>query len=157
MIFPFVRSEPEMAALRECVDLWRQGPEKFWAYDDVLEALARPRSLGFFAAAAAGERSWHGVILADVGPFTADLLYVYVKPEHRRTGLGAALVRRLLTELEGRPEIEALFLEVRVSNQAAQALYRTLGMEMIGTRKNYYSDGEDAQIFKAAFARGGSR
>jgi ribosomal-protein-alanine N-acetyltransferase len=154
MIFPFVRSEPEMRALRECVELWRQGPEKFWGYDDVLEALGRPRSLGFFAADAPANDSWRGVILADVGPFTADLLYVYVKPEHRRSGLGKQLVARLIEELEAHAQLEGLFLEVRSSNTPAQTLYRKLGMEQVGTRKAYYADGEDALIFKAPLGRG---
>ena len=154
MIFPFARSEPEIKALRECVELWRRGREKFWAFDDVLEALSRPLSLGFFAADAAAATSWHGVILADVGPYSADLLYVYVKPERRRDGIGRDLVACLLEELRSRPQLEALFLEVRSSNTAAQALYRSLGMEQIGARKGYYSDGEDALIFKAPFAGG---
>ncbi len=154
MIFPFTRSEPEIKALRECVELWRQGPEKFWAFDDVLEALSRPLSVGYFAAEARTATSWQGVILADVGPYTADLLYVYVKPEHRRDGLGRQLLNRLTQELGSRPQLEALFLEVRSSNAAAQTLYRSIGMEQIGTRKSYYSDGEDALIFKAPLARG---
>ena len=153
MIFPFVRSEPEMRALRECVELWRQGPEKFWAFDDVLEALNRPGSLGFFAATAQSTPSWQGVILADVGPFTADLLYVYVKPEHRRRGLARRLVDRLTDELEGQAQLEALFLEVWSSNKAAQKLYQDIGMETVGTRKAYYSDGEDALVFKATLRR----
>lgn len=142
-----------MQALRECVELWRQGPEKFWAFDDVLEALSRPRSLGFFAADAETSRSWQAVILADVGPFTADLLYVFVKPEYRRSGLGGQLLKSLFDELQTRPQIEGLFLEVRASNSGAQSLYKSLGMELVGTRKTYYSDGEDALIFKMTFGR----
>lgn len=38
-----------------------------------------------------------------------------------------------------------LTLEVRVSNTAAQALYRKFGMAPVGVRKNYYGD-EDALI-----------
>jgi ribosomal-protein-alanine N-acetyltransferase len=38
-------------------------------------------------------------------------------------------------------------LEVRVSNETAQALYRKYGMTVTGKRKKYYSDnGEDAFI-----------
>ena len=38
-------------------------------------------------------------------------------------------------------------LEVRVSNEKAQALYRKFGMKVTGKRKRYYSDnGEDAFI-----------
>jgi ribosomal-protein-alanine N-acetyltransferase len=40
-----------------------------------------------------------------------------------------------------------LTLEVRVSNDSAQALYRKYGFERQGLRRRYYSDnGEDAYI-----------
>jgi ribosomal protein S18 acetylase RimI-like enzyme len=39
-------------------------------------------------------------------------------------------------------------LEVRVSNKKAQALYSTLGFQMIGIVPSYYSDGEAAIIMK---------
>lgn len=37
-------------------------------------------------------------------------------------------------------------LEVRTSNEAAQALYRQLGFEPVGLRRRYYKNGEDAVI-----------
>ncbi|MNJ55755.1 ribosomal-protein-alanine N-acetyltransferase [compost metagenome] len=38
-------------------------------------------------------------------------------------------------------------LEVRVSNDTAQSLYKKLGFHSVGTRKGYYSDNhEDAMI-----------
>lgn len=44
----------------------------------------------------------------------------------------------------------ALTLEVRVSNERAQSLYRRFGFDEAGIRKNYYSDvGEDAMIMWA--------
>jgi ribosomal-protein-alanine N-acetyltransferase len=45
---------------------------------------------------------------------------------------------------------EALTLEVRTTNEPAQALYRKFGFEVAGVRKNYYSDlGEDAAVMWA--------
>ena len=42
-----------------------------------------------------------------------------------------------------------IFLEVRASNNAAQALYQKNGFNAIGHRKNYYHDPvEDAIIMK---------
>ena len=42
---------------------------------------------------------------------------------------------------------EALTLEVRVSNEVAQALYRSFGFAPAGARKAYYADnGEDALV-----------
>jgi ribosomal protein S18 acetylase RimI-like enzyme len=148
----FVRSEPQVNALRAMCGEWQTGDERFWAFDDVLEAVSRPASLAFFAAATPAS-GWDGVIIADVGPFTADLLYVHVRPPARRHGLGRRLVERLLDELEGRPQIESLFLEVRASNAGAQALYAQLGLAPVGRRRAYYQNGEDALVLRYVFER----
>jgi ribosomal-protein-alanine N-acetyltransferase len=69
-----------------------------------------------------------------------------VHPDHRRRGIG----RRLLLALaEVALELGSarMTLEVRVSNEAAQALYRSFGFAVTGRRIAYYSDdGEDALI-----------
>jgi ribosomal-protein-alanine N-acetyltransferase len=69
-----------------------------------------------------------------------------VHPEHRRRGIG----RRLLLALaDAAVELGStrMTLEVRVSNDAAQALYRSFGFAVTGRRLAYYSDdGEDAFI-----------
>lgn len=74
---------------------------------------------------------------------------VGVDPGQRRQGVAT----RLLIELARRAlaeGAEALTLEVRVSNQGAQELYRRFGFVPAGVRKNYYSDSnEDALIMWA--------
>jgi ribosomal-protein-alanine N-acetyltransferase len=69
-----------------------------------------------------------------------------VHPEWRRQGAGRRLLLRLVelaTELGAR----RMTLEVRVSNQAAQELYRRFGFAVAGTRPRYYTDdGEDAYV-----------
>lgn len=145
--FRFTRSETQIAELRKVCRLWQAGPERFWSFDDVLAALSRSGSVGFYASVAV-DGPWQGVIFADVGPFSADLLYVYVLPEARQSGAGRLLVRQLVAELASRPQIEALFLEVRAGNVAAQRLYTSLGMSEVGRRKAYYADGEDALVFR---------
>jgi ribosomal-protein-alanine N-acetyltransferase len=64
----------------------------------------------------------------------------------RRRGVGELL---LLSLIDQATELGAhmVTLEVRVSNESAQALYRKYGMMVTGKRKKYYSDnGEDALI-----------
>jgi ribosomal-protein-alanine N-acetyltransferase len=64
----------------------------------------------------------------------------------RRRGIGELL---LVAMIDQAAEIgaEIVTLEVRVSNLAAQSLYRKYGFQVTGTRKRYYSDnGEDAWI-----------
>ncbi len=67
-----------------------------------------------------------------------------VKPAHRRRGVATRLLK---TVLKSDPHDREVTLEVRVSNRAAQKLYRSLGFKRIGRRPQYYSDNrEDALI-----------
>ena len=73
-----------------------------------------------------------------------------VHPDWRRQGVGRRLMHALLivaTELGA----ARMTLEVRVSNLAAQTLYRGHGFEIAGRRERYYTDdGEDAYIMSTA-------
>jgi ribosomal-protein-alanine N-acetyltransferase len=69
-----------------------------------------------------------------------------VHPDHRRRGIGRRLLLRLA---EAAIDLGSarMTLEVRVSNTAAQALYRSFGFQVSGRRVAYYSDdGEDALV-----------
>jgi ribosomal-protein-alanine N-acetyltransferase len=69
-----------------------------------------------------------------------------VHPNWRRRGLGTLLLAALLDKAVEMGAIVAT-LEVRVSNVAAQNLYRAFGFEQVGLRRHYYLDnGEDALI-----------
>jgi ribosomal-protein-alanine N-acetyltransferase len=71
---------------------------------------------------------------------------VAVHPHCRGLGLGEAMVRYVIARSR---EAEATFvtLEVRQSNTPALTLYRKLGFEVMGTRKNYYTKpDEDAYV-----------
>jgi [ribosomal protein S18]-alanine N-acetyltransferase len=74
----------------------------------------------------------------------AHITTVVVSPDHRGGRLGTRLVLALVDEAVGEGA-RSLTLEVRVSNDAAQALYRRFGMAPVGVRKQYYVD-EDALI-----------
>jgi ribosomal-protein-alanine N-acetyltransferase len=79
----------------------------------------------------------------------AELLSLAVAPAQRGRGMGAALLGGFLEAL--RAEGVALVqLEVRVSNRAAQQLYRNAGMAVEGERPGYYKDGEAALLFGAS-------
>ena len=151
LTFIFERTAVQLAALESIAKAWHLGPEQFWEYDSVLSALSRPGSLLIFSAVSTDAKEWSGAALVDVGPYSADLLYVYVRPEDRAKKIGQILMDSVFQELAKKKEIEALFLEVRLSNTAAQKLYQKLSMELIGTRKRYYANGEDALIYKASF------
>jgi ribosomal-protein-alanine N-acetyltransferase len=74
------------------------------------------------------------------------VMNVAVHPDERRRGHAARLVEHILSEAR-RNNIRVVSLEVRVSNHAAQALYRKFGFREVGTRPRYYADnGEDALL-----------
>ncbi|MEX1003779.1 MAG: ribosomal protein S18-alanine N-acetyltransferase [Acidimicrobiia bacterium] len=74
----------------------------------------------------------------------AHITTVVVDPVHRQARVGTRLMLALIDHALA-SGAGALTLEVRVSNEAAQALYRRFGMAPVGVRKQYYRD-EDALI-----------
>jgi ribosomal-protein-alanine N-acetyltransferase len=69
-----------------------------------------------------------------------------VHPDWRRQGVARRMLLRLV-ELAIEIGAQRMTLEVRVGNEAAQALYRSFGFRVAGRRTKYYSDdGEDAFV-----------
>ena len=77
----------------------------------------------------------------------AHVTTVSVSPDARGIGVGKRMML-LLVEAAIAAEAEHLTLEVRMSNESAQALYRKFGLAPVGVRKDYYLD-EDALIMWA--------
>jgi len=81
-------------------------------------------------------------------PDEAHITNIAVHPQERRRGIGRVLLVHLIeTALDRR--VEALTLEVRVSNVAAQNLYRSFGFAPAGIRQRYYENSEDALVMWA--------
>lgn len=78
----------------------------------------------------------------------AELLNIGVASGHQRKGLGRAMLREIL-EIARAKNMRRVFLEVRSSDVAALALYRSTGFGEIGVRRDYYqnvSGCEDALV-----------
>lgn len=74
------------------------------------------------------------------------ILNIAVEFDWRRKGIARALLEEILDRGKRKGLTHAI-LEVRRSNEAAQALYEALGFSQITVRKAYYSDNqEDALI-----------
>lgn len=67
----------------------------------------------------------------------ADINQVAVEPSCRNKGIGRKMMEVLLQKLE-KAGADAVTLEVRKSNEAAIALYESLGFATEGIRKNFY-------------------
>ncbi len=78
----------------------------------------------------------------------AEIANLAVAPTGRRQGTGRLLVAAALAEV-GRRGVRQVFLEVRASNVAAQALYREFGFEPVAVRPAYYERPvEDAIVMR---------
>ena len=89
----------------------------------------------------------HGFLAANHVGSEWELENIVVVEVARRQGLGTLLLEEFVTRARAGHGI-AIFLEVRESNQNARSLYRRLGFEEKGVRKDYYADpGEDAILY----------
>lgn len=71
---------------------------------------------------------------------------VAVHNDYRGKKIGDRLIKELIKECSEN-NINAITLEVRVSNLVAQNLYKKYGFKLAGIRKEYYQDNkEDAMI-----------
>ena len=80
---------------------------------------------------------WAGIMMIGT---TAEIHTVGVIPAARGRGLARLMIDDLLVEAKRRGGVEA-FLEVRVDNTAARALYASEGFDEVGTRRGYYDAG----------------
>ncbi|HSQ81841.1 MAG TPA: ribosomal protein S18-alanine N-acetyltransferase [Casimicrobiaceae bacterium] len=128
--------------------VWRPMTQDDLPVITALEARihAAPWSEGNFRDALAAGYSMrvgvrHGCIVAYgvlmLGPGEAQLLNLSVVPEARREGLGRALLSQFIDDAR-RLSAEQFFLEVRVGNLPAIALYETAGFSPVARRAGYY-------------------
>ena len=76
----------------------------------------------------------------------AHVTTIAVDPNRHREKIGTRLMLQLAREAIARGAV-ALTLEVRMSNRAAQDMYRRFGFAPVGVRKNYYQEvNEDALV-----------
>lgn len=79
------------------------------------------------------------------------LLNIVVHPSGRRAGLGRLLMDAMVADARSVGS-RALCLEVRAGNAPALALYLRYGFEIVGRRRRYYADGEDAVLMERVLA-----
>jgi len=132
------------------------------------EVFSDPWSEGFFHSllasadcrARVAERAGRlaGYAITIVRPPHADLENLATEPASRRSGVARALLEDSIAASADAGARE-LALEVRVSNDAAQALYRGYGFRLAGLRRGYYRyPEEDALVMARSLvgeARGG--
>ena len=118
-----------------------------WSETAIACELARTRCRASVARDGAGELAGYAIgarVLDEL-----DLFSVAVEPRIRRRGVGRSLLEAYI-EMFREDGVRQVYLEVRVSNQAAQALYGALGFTQRGVRPRYYLGGEAALLYGLA-------
>lgn len=75
---------------------------------------------------------------------------VAVAKDYRRKGIARSLIEHFI-DIAKREKLEFMTLEVRASNDAAIALYKSFGFTQVGVRKKYYDNVEDALLLTKFF------
>ena len=120
-----------------------------WSAASYRAELADTRNRHYVAVEGPGGEllGWGGVLIA---ADQAEILTVGVVPTAQRRGLARAMLAELYAEATRRGARE-LFLEVRIDNTAAIALYTAEGFADIGRRRGYYEHGRvDAMVMRKA-------
>lgn len=94
----------------------------------------------------------HGEILGFIigvktTPMNGRILMIGVAENHRRQGLGSALIKQLLKEFIAH-NISQVELEVETSNTAAISFYQKHHFKIVETVKQFYQNGNDAYVMR---------
>ncbi len=140
------RLEPlEPTRLEQVLQVEQRAYPHPWTRGNFMDAL---RS-GYHARVLLGGEELLGYYVAMQGVDEVHLLNITVAPEQQRQGWGRVMLDALATWARGLGA-QWLWLEVRVSNTRAIAIYEAHGYRRVGLRKNYYPDGhgrrEDAVV-----------
>lgn len=116
-----------------------------WSQNSIASELGNKLSLWLVA-------EENGNVLGYVGSQTVlgetDMMNIATHPDYRKKGIGTSLINALIDVLAEQGS-HSLMLEVRASNDPAISVYKKLGFDEIGRRKNYYRNPkEDALILR---------
>lgn len=116
-----------------------------WSEPSFRDALGAAWSFGLVAEV---DDEVAGYLVAREAGGSGEILNLAVDPARRRTGIAQTLLDAGLGALRRRGA-EEIFLEVRESNLAAQALYLGAGFRPVGQRAGYYRNPmEDALVLR---------
>lgn len=113
-----------------------------WREDDFIRCL-RQRNCIAMAAEVGDEGPLAGFVIYELQSPRLHLLNFAVHPEHRRQGVGTALVNELKAKLSPRRRSQ-IWLEIRESNLAGQLFFRAAGFRATAVLRGFYDDTDEA-------------
>ena len=139
-----IQQQPDLAQAIYTVmtDVYPVSP---WTLEQIQADLSQDQT--WYALAYYGEEVI-GFLAVQENLFESEVLQIAVKKAYQGQGIASALFDQL-------PINKEIFLEVRKSNNRAQAFYKKDKMAVIAERKDYYHDPvEDAIIMKREIDEG---
>lgn len=140
------RFEPlEAARLEQLLQIEQRAYPHPWTRGNFMDALRT----GYHARVLLAGDELLGYYVAMQGVDEVHLLNITVAPEYQRQGWGRVMLDAMALWARGLGA-QWLWLEVRVGNTRAIAIYESHGYRRVGLRKNYYPAGhgqrEDAVV-----------
>jgi ribosomal-protein-alanine N-acetyltransferase len=94
--------------------------------------------VGYLTLVAQHGEQLHGFVVFSVAVGESHILNLCIDPDQRRGGIAETLMQQAIANAIAQGA-QTMFLEVRVSNKAAIALYQKLRFVETGRRENYYN------------------
>lgn len=116
--------------------------EEAWSFKTLASVFETPTFSGILCEDGGEIVGYGGVTVA---ADTADIGNIAVAENFRGGGIGTSLLQKLC-DIAKDKGAEQVFLEVRVSNATAMALYLKGGFRGVYARTRYYPDGEDCLV-----------
>lgn len=110
--------------------------DDFWNYIILKEELSSDSSKYIVAITKSEVIGFAGIKFA---LDQVDIMNIVTRKDYRNKGVGTLLLRELISICK-EFKANSIFLEVSEDNEPAIKLYKKLGFEDVGIRKNYYKD-----------------
>lgn len=117
-------------------------PQEPWSYRMLADSFENENFIGVLCDDGGEIAGYGGLTL---GYDTADIDNIAVSESYRGGGMGGAMLEWLVAAAAERG-MTRVFLEVRVSNSRAMALYLKHNFKGVYARTRYYTDGEDCLV-----------
>lgn len=133
--------EPGLNEAEDLVDIHADAFVRGWSAEDLTALIAGPNvfALAVRHESVFGVRRLVGFVTIRIAADEAEVLTIAVNRGSRGKGFGRLLMEEAMRRLY-RESVTSCFLEVDSGNARAIALYRALGFEKVGNRKEYYKD-----------------
>ena len=116
-----------------------------WSEEEFIRCLRQRNCIGMVAES---NEEVTGFMIYELDKNKLHLLNFAVHPKFRRSGVGRAMIEKLVSKLTNQRR-SRITLEVRETNLQAQIFFRELGFRAISVLRQYYEDTpEDAYIMQ---------